>query len=359
MDRGVFWALLYFSAVVLVVALILLLLWPLLAVVAWAGILSVAAQPVHRSLLRRCRGNRALASLLTTFLVLVAVAGPVLVLAIVFANEAAQVLSAAEQALAEGRIPAPERWTAYPLIAKFIARVSTYVSVAELRASLTAALRSATTTAVSFSRSLALNILAAIFKSAVMLVLLFFALRDGESIARNAWAVVPLKERDRDLIADTVRRVVYAVLYGIVFTCIVQGSLVGVGFAFVRLPSPVFFGALAIAAAFVPAVGAALVWVPAVLYLFAVGTYGRAVFLLIWGALVVSSIDNVIRPIFISGRARIPFIVILLGVLGGLLSAGFVGIILGPLLLAVSIELFRIFREDMYPESPVRIDLEE
>jgi predicted PurR-regulated permease PerM len=349
MDRGVFFALFYFAAVVLVVTLILLLLWPFLSAVAWAGILAVAAQPVYRKFLSWCRGRKAVASLLATLFLLLAVAGPVMTLLLVFANEAAQILSAAEQAVAEGRMPGARQLLEAPIVSSVVGGLEPFFSLVDLRSSALATLKEAATGAVSLSRSLAVNVLGAVFKSFVMVLLLFFAFRDGEAIAEQCWGVLAIKARDKDLIAGTVRRVVYAVLYGVLLTCVVQGSLVGVGFALMGLPSPVFFGALGIGAAFVPVLGTALVWAPGVIYLFATSAYGRAVFLLLWGVLVVSSIDNFLRPLFISGRAKIPFVLIALGVLGGLFSVGFVGVILGPLLLAVSIELFRIYREGVQP----------
>ena len=136
-------------------------------------------------------------------------------------------------------------------------------------------------------------------------------------------------------------------MYGIVLTCIVQGILGGIGFAIAGVPSPVFFGAVMIVCAFIPLVGTALVWVPAALYLLATDHVGKGLFLVVWGVLVISSIDNFIRPFFISGKAKIPLLVILLGVLGGLATMGFLGVIVGPLLFAVSLELARVYRTDI------------
>jgi predicted PurR-regulated permease PerM len=166
-------------------------------------------------------------------------------------------------------------------------------------------------------------------------------------MVRRFWEMVPLGDNHKEVLSSTVKRVVGAVMYGIVLTCVVQGILGGIGFAIAGVPSAVFFGAVMIVCAFIPLVGAALIWVPAALYLLATGQVGHGVFLVCWGVLVISSIDNFIRPFFISGKAKIPLLVILLGVLGGLATMGFLGIIVGPLVLSVSIELAKVYRDDI------------
>jgi predicted PurR-regulated permease PerM len=97
--------------------------------------------------------------------------------------------------------------------------------------------------------------------------------------------------------------------------------------------------------ALIPIVGTALIWMPGALYLLIQGEILKGILLIVWGALVVSSIDNFIRPFFISGKAKLPILVILLGVLGGLFSFGFVGVVMGPIILALSIDLFDIYKK--------------
>lgn len=350
MDRGVFFALLYFAGVVLLVGVALLLLWPFLASIAWAGVFALAAQPIHRRILAFCRGRENLAAALSTFAVVAVVATPLLFMAILFAGEAIGVIGAVDASIQQGKIPGMEQALSNPQIAALMERAKPYLESSDLRATVLAGMKGATGIAVQVSKLALTNIFGVLVKFFVMVVVLFFAMRDGAAIAKQGWAVVPLKTRDKELIEGTVRRVVSAVLYGIVLTCVVQGILGGIGFALVGLPSPVFFGTIMIVAAFIPIVGATIVWAPGVLYLFATGQTGKALFLLIWCLLVVSSIDNVIRPFFISGKAKIPILVVALGVLGGIVSLGFLGIVVGPLFFAVALELFRIYRDDILPE---------
>ncbi len=352
MDRGVFFALLYFSAVVLVTGLMLLLLSPFLAALAWAGVIALALQPLYQWLLRRVGGRKNLASFIATTVTVIVIAVPFFVLAILFAGEAIGILSTIEDAISSGNIPGLARVQANPAFQHVAQRLQPYLNDADLRASVLATLRGFSSLAVSLSKTVLINIFGVVMKFFVMVLVLFFAFRDGAQIVQQAWAVIPLKARDKELISSTVKRVVNAVLYGVVLTCIVQGILGGIGFALVGLPSPVFFGALMVLAAFIPVVGTGLVWVPGVLYLLAAGQYGKALVLAIWCITIVTSIDNFVRPFFISGKAKIPILVVALGVLGGLFSLGFLGVILGPLMFAVALELFRIYRDEIFPDAP-------
>jgi predicted PurR-regulated permease PerM len=135
-----------------------------------------------------------------------------------------------------------------------------------------------------------------------------------------------------------------ALVYGTGVTALVQGALVGMGFAFVGLPSPVVFGVIAALAALIPLLGTPVVWVPAVIVLAAQDRWGAALFMVIWGAIVVT-IDNFLRPWLVSGRARIEPLTVFIGVLGGVSAFGPVGVFLGPLVLALAIALVRFSLE--------------
>jgi predicted PurR-regulated permease PerM len=141
-------------------------------------------------------------------------------------------------------------------------------------------------------------------------------------------------------------------VFGSLITAIVQGTLVGVSFALVGLPSPVVFGVLAMLAALVPLFGTALIWVPATGLLVAQRRWGAAIFMLAWSIVVVSGSDNVVRPLFISGRAQISTLPVFLGLAGGLSAFGPIGIVLGPVIVALVLALLRFAEESRQP-APV------
>jgi predicted PurR-regulated permease PerM len=130
---------------------------------------------------------------------------------------------------------------------------------------------------------------------------------------------------------------------------VVQGALVGVAFALVGLPSPVVFGVLAMLAALVPLFGTALIWVPAAGVLAAQRRWGAAIFMAAWGVFVVAGSDNVVRPMFISGRAQISTLPVFLGLAGGLSAFGPIGMVLGPVIVALVLALLRFAEESRQP----------
>jgi predicted PurR-regulated permease PerM len=125
------------------------------------------------------------------------------------------------------------------------------------------------------------------------------------------------------------------VVYGILGTALIQAILAGFAYWIAGVPNPGIWGFATFFMSVLPVVGSAAVWVPAALWLYSQGSIGWAIFLLIWGALVVGSADNVIKPLMISKGGGLPFIVVLLGVLGGVIAFGFLGVFIGPTLLAV------------------------
>ena len=349
MNKGVFMALVYFAALAGVVALMLFLLSPFLSSIAWAGVLALGAYPIRTWCCRRCRGRQNLGAFLATAVVTLIIVVPLLVILVLFASQATQVVGALQQAEASGHIPGREEILANPHVAELMTKLEPYLKGVDLKPVLFNAMKAVTALLVGTSKKFVLGAIAALFKFFIMIAVLFFAFRDGQKMTTAFWEMVPLKQEDKAVIVGAVRRVVSAVLYGIVLTCIVQGILGGVGFAIVGLPSPVFFGAVMVITAFIPVVGTALVWVPGALYLLAMGEMGKAAILALWGLAVVSSIDNFIRPYFISGKSKVPLLVVLLGVLGGLATMGFLGIIVGPLLFTVSLEVFQVYRREIFP----------
>ncbi len=181
-----------------------------------------------------------------------------------------------------------------------------------------------------------------VFQIALSIVLTFFILRDGQELgARVAVAASRIAgARGQRLIAvagNTVRGVVY----GIIGTAVAQGILAGLGFGLAGVPAAALLGVLTFFLSAVP-IGPPTVWIPATIWLFSSGRTGWAVFLLVWGIFVVSGIDNIIKPYLISHGSKIPFIIVFMGVIGGALAFGLVGVFLGPTLLAVT---YRVIEE--------------
>lgn len=199
------------------------------------------------------------------------------------------------------------------------------------------------------------DIVRGLFKNIIKFFLtiftLFFLFKHGRNALQELKWVIPLSNRQKDKIFARFQEVLYAIMYGILLTAIVQGTLGGFGFYVIGLPYPVLFGAIMALCALLPAGGTSLVWIPASVILFLNDEIGKALFLILWGFLVVGLIDNIMKPIFISGRSKINFILVFFGILGGIHLFGLVGVFAGPLIIAIFLALLEIFKLERKPKK--------
>lgn len=179
----------------------------------------------------------------------------------------------------------------------------------------------------------------------IMLYAMFFFLIYGRDLLDQVMRYVPLRQRDKTLLLDKFVSVSKATLKGTIIVGIVQGGLAGLAFAVVGIEGAAFWGTIMVVLSIIPGVGTALVWVPAVIYLFAVGRIVPAIGLLLWCAIVVGTVDNFLRPILVGKDTEMPDILIMLSTLGGLFMFGAVGFVIGPIIAALFVAVWRIFGE--------------
>lgn len=170
----------------------------------------------------------------------------------------------------------------------------------------------------------------------VMLFIVFYLLKEGPAISERIKNHIPLKESYRKHLEKKFNGIVYASLYGLVLTAFIQGIVGALGLWIFNVPSPILWGMVMVIVSMLPFVGAWMVWFPAALYkIFIINDTFNGVGLMVYGILIVSTIDNIVRPKIIGAKGKIHPILVLLGVLGGLQVFGFLGIIIGPLILAI------------------------
>jgi predicted PurR-regulated permease PerM len=185
----------------------------------------------------------------------------------------------------------------------------------------------------------------AVFGFVLMVFMLFFFIRDGAEMVTALRDLIPMSRQQKTKLFDHLAAVTRALVYGTGLTALIQGTLVGISFLIVGLPSALVFGVIAALAALLPFGGTALVWIPATIVLAAQGRWGAAAFMLIWGTLLVSLVDNVVRPMLVSGRAPVSTLTVFIGVLGGIAAFGAIGLFLGPVVLALIIALIEFALE--------------
>jgi len=348
-EDGRFYARVFGLAATALLALLLLnILKPFFESILWAGLLAFLLAPVDAFLARKLGGRPALSALLLTVAGALFVLIPAVVTAVVFAGQATVLVRRLQELADRYRITHATDVFQVPAFDQLFTWIGKFVPVPpeQIQAWTLDGGKALLALLVASSGAFFAGVLGVVVEVGLTLFLLFFFLRDGREMVRRALVLVPMTaERKADLV-DHLAAVIRAVALGTLFTAVVQGTLVGISFAFTGLPSPVVFGVLAMLAALVPLVGSSLVWVPAAFVLVAHNRVGAALFLAFWGLVVVSVVDNIVRPLVVSGRAQISTLPVLLGLVGGLATFGAIGIILGPVVIALALALFRFAEEE-------------
>ncbi|RLJ70504.1 putative PurR-regulated permease PerM [Hydrogenivirga caldilitoris] len=182
-----------------------------------------------------------------------------------------------------------------------------------------------------------------VFYIFVFLITFFFILRDGPGILQRIQRLIPMDKTDLEDIIGTVYKTVLAVVYGSVGTALIQAMLGLIAYSIVGIKFALLWSTLTFFAAFIPPFGASAVWFPLAVYsFFNIGTW-QAVFLGLWGLLLISSMDNFVRPLIIKQGVQIPYVVLFFATIGGLLKFGLIGVFLGPIIFTTLFALFKIY----------------
>jgi predicted PurR-regulated permease PerM len=324
---------------------LLLIFKPFAVPMTWAAFLTFLLFPVNLRLRRRFKGKSLSASLLTVLAPLVILL-PLSALSVEFVSQISVLLKQMQKSATDMDIKSFSDLQQFP----WMARVNTWlqvhadISAEQVQSWLVSGTREVMQRAAGWGGSLFLGALGSLVAFAIMLFLLFFFLRDGDLMIVRARRLIPMPEERKDRLFSQLGAVTRAIVFGTTVTAALQGFFVGVGFAIAGLPSPVVFGVLAALLSLLPVGGSALVWIPAVIWLFFEKHWGWGIFLLVWGS-ALSGLDNVVRPILISGRARISALAVFVGVLGGIPAFGAIGVILGPVILSLVLALIEFAEE--------------
>ncbi|MCL4471407.1 MAG: AI-2E family transporter [Sulfuricella sp.] len=316
---------------------------PFLIPLAWAGILGYATWPLFLRLEAALGGRDTLAAAIMTVLVALSLVLPFLWLTTLLRVESTGLADALMVALRDGSLKAPDWLADLPLIGADIARHLDALAVdpARIKTELLALAGHLDQEGMALLGGIGRNLA----KLAFALFALFFVYQSGRAFAaQSRHILVALLGGRANGYLDAVAATTRAVVYGIVLTALVQGAVAGIGYWVAGLPAPATLAAITVLLALIP-FGTPVVWGAAGLWLLFTGQTWAGAGLLLWGALVVSWVDNIVRPLILAGAANIPFILALFGVLGGLAAFGLVGLFLGPVILAVALAVWREWLE--------------
>ncbi len=328
------------AAVVVLVLGCMMVLRPFVTAMLWASILCFSTWPAYLWLRGQLGDRRGLASLCMTLVLVSFLVVPLIAVGATLADDVTALVQNI-RALAEGgELQNPPAWlSGLPVVGETLDKY--WREFAESREKLAEFLQSIIVPARNFLLKGGLSIGEGIMQLSLSVFIAFFFFRDGETLVQTLRSGMDriAGTRTEHLVA-TVGATTKGVVYGILGTAAVQGALAFVGFVLAQVPGAVFLGLLTFLLALVP-MGVPLVWLPVTGWLFYQDQIGWGIFMALWGFFVVSGVDNVVKPYLISRGAKLSFLPVFLGVIGGILAFGFIGIFLGPTLLAVGYTLAR------------------
>jgi predicted PurR-regulated permease PerM len=322
---------------------------PFWAPLGWAAILAFMLYPLHRWLTRKLGGRIGYSAGILTGLTPFLIIAPLVSFGLVFARQVALLIEYLRNRQMAQSYPALlQRLEDLPIVGRVISWLGTDVSITaeQIQGWLVSGAQSALRAAAAVGGNVAIGVVGTLIGFFLMLFLLFFLLRDGESMLRHLLRLIPMQSTRRGNLRDYLSDVTRAVVFGHALTAVIQGTLVGLGFAIAGLPSPLVFGVFGAIAAFIPAAGTGFVLVPAVLYLMFTGQWGWAIFLGIWSVGVGFS-DNFLRPYLTRQQAQVSTLTVFVGVIGGITAFGFIGSLIGPVVLALIVALLQFAEEEV------------
>jgi predicted PurR-regulated permease PerM len=317
---------------------------PFITPILTAILIAIAIYPLYTRMTRYVR-NRAVAALLAVLLVLIAILVPTVLIVNKLAHETTAVYGwINERKAIEGG------WSEYigGLVERPLAWLAerTGTSQEDLRKAALERLQSVSAALLDWAKSLAVNVGATVVDTVIMLLTLFFLLRDGEWIRERIGSMVPIEPHRYQQLIDTVSASIAANMYGVVAVSLAQGTLGAIGYAIAGLPAVMLWSVATAVFSMIPLAGAASVWVVGCIYLLAVGHWGKALFLLAWGAGVISMADNIVRPLVLRGKVKIHTLLIFFSLLGGVKAFGIIGLFVGPIIVSVAMALLKILEEE-------------
>jgi predicted PurR-regulated permease PerM len=320
--------LLYYGIVILLGYLLYLIFAPFLVPLAWAAVIVVVTYPAYTWTARRW--NPTTAALVTTIAVTAVLIVPIVIVMIEFVKQGVS----AVQTL-NSKISAGSSMTWLDHIWTRIQMRFPQMNLDNFDASLHSYFDQGVTSLAARTGTILKHTAAFFFDGALTILAMFYLYRDGDSMITRLREILPLQPAHRDRMLRSVQELIYASVISSLAAGVVHALLGGVAFKIAGVSSPIFWGVLMGFCSFIPIVGSALVWVPLAIGLMIEGHWKAGIFLMIACAVIIGMVDNFIRPWLISGRAKMGGLVILIAVLGGISVFGMLGVVLGPIVVAI------------------------
>jgi len=349
LQQGSF--LLILAAVSLLMAVIV---WPFAQPLLWAALAAIMFQPLYRWCLRKMRGRRNPAAGVSLLVIFFAVMVPALWIGALVVQQAVVLVAEVQRQPIDLAALFDQVYGALPDVLRDAIDRSGWADMEMAQARLESLLSESAGMIATQAVSIGSGALSFFLAFGVALYVMSFLLRDGERIGRTLLRTIPVERAITERLAERFLGIVRATIKGTGVVALVQGALSTITLMIAGVPSALLFGVITAIFALVPVIGSGAVWVPAGLYLLLTGEYWQGAFVLLTGFFIISSADNVLRPILVGRDTGIPDWIILVTTLGGLSLVGFSGIVLGPLVAGLFLASWSILREQRDEEEERR-----
>ena len=350
MTRKQIFSVTFFCILLLLIWQLGLILSPFFYPIMWALILATTFYPLYRRLLVRVNHRRPLGAALMTFMVLAIAVLPAVYLIYLGINEAVQAYGTVAQWFREGKLrDLGHSISQLPLIGgvsqELFGRLVLSNS-SQLESSVLEGGKVVSSFLLAQGADLAKNAFLFLTDFLVMAFTLFFLFRDGDRYYKNFYAAIPLESDHKNKIFERMDGTISAVMQGTLLTALAQGTAAGLAYWALGVRFSIFLGALSAVFSLLPFGGTSLVWIPVAIYLFITGSVIKGCLMIGVGVGLVGLMDNLLQPFLIGNKAQLPMLFLFFASLGGLASFGLLGLFLGPIMLAVLLETFRIYQDE-------------
>jgi predicted PurR-regulated permease PerM len=330
------------------------ILAPFLSSIIWAILLAMVFYPLFQKLQRLFIKKEVLSALIMTLLVLIVIVLPFSLLLASLASEVADLYHQVEEMIKTGQLQAyVERMKEIPILRWILAGLGQHIDFSQTNPLplLLKNLNQISTFIFNQTTTLLRGFSSFVVGFFFTLLSLYYLFKDGSHLFGRLKEIVPLPSRERDLLIQRFNDMIYATIYGGILIAMIQGLLGGLSFWVLGLPSPIFWGTAMALLSFIPIGGTALIWVPAAIILLIEGAVLKGFILLGLGVFVISMVDNLLRPFFISTRTNIHPLLLFFAVLGGIQAFGLIGFVAGPLIATLFLTLIEIYIQGIRPEK--------
>lgn len=354
MTRRQIFHLFFFGIFIILIYLFYTIIEPFILPLFWAGVLVLLLYPLYEHLTKALRNKAGVSSVIMTVLTLLVIVLPLGIIITTLVVEVLDVYQGTKDQIEVAKIASIVERLKELIPITFLQKLEKRSGIGDIRLEEEVLKGIGTVSGYLLTQvqNIAKNVSILIFNFAIMILALFFFFRDGRKLYEELKYLIPMTNEQKNRIFGRFYDMIYAVILGIIATAAFQGLLAGLIFQVLGIAFPVLAGVLTFIFSLIPMLGAIVVWLPVGAYLLFTGEVFKGIALLVLGGILISSVDNILRPVLIGERTKLNTLFLFLSIIGGIETFGFSGIILGPILLAIFksfIEIYRVeYREGKF-----------